>query len=262
MSTSALYRAWAAGRLMARTAGTVVALVFIASAMSQDGSHLFGTNLRDSVFLVSLAMLPGGLLLAWKSQLWGGAVSLGGFVLMVAMGGWRPPGLSGLFLWPVAMAALNLVCWWTQPLEAPEDALAWREAWSGRLHTAIYRAAVVGRWVARIAGTLVALFFLAFVAGEGPPPVSRLSFKEDLIFLAMGALFLGLLLAWKWPYWGGAIPLAGFAYLILADRRAESGFLVADPGGPARGPDGVACTQNAADCRRRCSRRVCGALRE
>ena len=28
--------------------------------------------------------------------------------------------------------------------------------------------------------------------------------------------------AWKWPFWGGAIPLAGFAYLILAAHIAVS----------------------------------------
>jgi hypothetical protein len=226
MSTSALYRAAAVGRLMARMAGTVVALIFIASMSGGEGPLRFGLYLRHDLFLVSLAMLLGGLLLVWKSQLWGGTISLAGFALMVAMEGGRPPGMGGLFLWPVAMALVNLVCWWTLPEETPEDGAAWVEAWWARLKTPIYRAALVGRWVARVAGTLVALLFLAFVAGEGPPSLFRLSFKEDLIFLAMGGLFLGLLLAWKWQFWGGAIPLAAFAYLALAGNMDMSRSLL------------------------------------
>jgi hypothetical protein len=37
-----------------------------------------------------------------------------------------------------------------------------------------WRAAVIGRWTARIAGTLMALFFLAFFVGEAFPPIFRL----------------------------------------------------------------------------------------
>jgi hypothetical protein len=72
---------------------------------------------------------------------------------------------------------------------------------SEMLTTALYRAAVVSRWVARIAGTLTALFFLAFVVGEGPPPLYRMNLQQNLIFLGFVALFAGLLLAWKWNCW-------------------------------------------------------------
>lgn len=85
------------------------------------------------------------------------------------------------------------------------------------LTQAIYRAAVVGRWIARIAGTLMALFFLAFVVGEGPPPLFRLNLQQNLHFFAMAALFVGLLLAWKWELLGGLIPLAGFVLLVLIE---------------------------------------------
>jgi hypothetical protein len=87
------------------------------------------------------------------------------------------------------------------------------------LTTAIYRAAVVGRWIARITGTLMALFYLAFVVGEGPPPLFRLSWQQNLHFFAMAALFAGLLLAWKWELWGGLIPLAGFVLLLQIEGR-------------------------------------------
>jgi hypothetical protein len=84
---------------------------------------------------------------------------------------------------------------------------------------ASYRAAVVGRWIARIMGTLRALFYLSFVVGEGPPPLFRLSLQQNLHFLGLTALFLGLLLAWKWELWGGLIPLAGFVLLVLIEGR-------------------------------------------
>ena len=86
------------------------------------------------------------------------------------------------------------------------------------LTQAIYRTAVVGRWTARLTGTLVALFFLAFIVGEGPPPLFRLSLQQNLHFLALAALFLGLLLAWKWELLGGLIPLAGFVLLVLIEH--------------------------------------------
>ena len=50
-----------------------------------------------------------------------------------------------------------------------------------------WRAAVIGRWTARIAGTLMALFFLAFFVGEGFPNIFRLPWRESLSVLAMSA---------------------------------------------------------------------------
>jgi hypothetical protein len=80
-----------------------------------------------------------------------------------------------------------------------------------------WRAAVIGRWTALIFGTLMVLFFLAFFFGEGPPHFSRLTVSEDLHFVAMGALFLGLVVAWKWEGVGGLLALAGFvAFVVLS----------------------------------------------
>jgi hypothetical protein len=76
-----------------------------------------------------------------------------------------------------------------------------------------WRAAVIGRWTARIAGTLMFLFFLAFFFGEGPPDLSRLTLGERLQALCVAALFLGLPTAWRWEALGGLITVAGFAFL-------------------------------------------------
>jgi hypothetical protein len=56
----------------------------------------------------------------------------------------------------------------------------------------MWRAAVIGRWTARIAGTLMALFFLAFFVGEGFPNIFRLHWRESLSVLAMSAAVVGL----------------------------------------------------------------------
>jgi hypothetical protein len=75
---------------------------------------------------------------------------------------------------------------------------------------ATWRAAVIGRWTARIAGTLMLLLFLAFFFGEGPPEFSRLTTAERLQWFGLTTTFLGLAIAWKWEGLGGLIALAGF----------------------------------------------------
>src|ERR1035438_4406558 len=82
------------------------------------------------------------------------------------------------------------------------------------LQVASWRVAVVGRWTACIAGTLLFLLFLAFFFGEGPPEISRLTSTERLQFLGIAALFLGLAIAWKWEGLGGLISVAGFTFLV------------------------------------------------
>lgn len=78
-----------------------------------------------------------------------------------------------------------------------------------------WNAAVIGRWVARIMGLLMVLFLLAFLIGEGPPPVFRLTFREQVMVLGMGGLFLGLAIAWFREGWGGLISVLGWMVLSL-----------------------------------------------
>lgn len=82
-----------------------------------------------------------------------------------------------------------------------------------------WRAAVIGRWTARIAGTLIVLFFLAFLLGEGPPSVSRMTAHERMFGLGVFVMLVGLVLAWFREGWGGAASVAGWGFLALIARR-------------------------------------------
>jgi hypothetical protein len=86
------------------------------------------------------------------------------------------------------------------------------------LAIATWRAAVLGRWTARILGTLTFLMFLAFVFGEGPPNPFKITNTEKLQFFGMIALFCGLVLAWKWEGLGGFLSVAGFVLLAALGR--------------------------------------------
>src|ERR1039458_6092362 len=80
-----------------------------------------------------------------------------------------------------------------------------------------WRVAVAGRWTARLAGTLLFLFFVAFFFGEGPPHLSMLTSTERLQFLCIAGLFLGLAIAWKWEGLGGLVTVAGYTFLVAID---------------------------------------------
>ncbi|MGB7723903.1 MAG: hypothetical protein WBL65_28640, partial [Bryobacteraceae bacterium] len=96
--------------------------------------------------------------------------------------------------------------------------------------SAVWRAAVIGRWTARIAGTLMALFFLAFFIGEGFPNIFRLPWRESLSVLALSAVVVGLLLAWKWEGLGGAVAVVAMvAFMLLIGMRGVAPGLLLVP---------------------------------
>lgn len=82
-----------------------------------------------------------------------------------------------------------------------------------------WQAAAAGRWIARIAGTLLVLFLLAFIFGEGPPPFGRMTARENLLALGMGSLLLGLIVAWFREGWGGLLSVLGWGFFGLVEKR-------------------------------------------
>ena len=82
-----------------------------------------------------------------------------------------------------------------------------------------WQAAAAGRWTARILGTLMVLFVLAFVFGEGLPPITRMTAREQFYALGVGGLFLGLVIAWFQEGWGGLLSVAGWVLLAVLAKR-------------------------------------------
>jgi hypothetical protein len=79
----------------------------------------------------------------------------------------------------------------------------------------------VVRWIARIsAGFAAALILLIFI-GEGLTggfePLLYMSVRETLMVVAFIALWLGLLLGWKWELYGGLLTACGVVAFYLID---------------------------------------------
>jgi hypothetical protein len=85
------------------------------------------------------------------------------------------------------------------------------------------------RWAARILGTLFVLLILVFLVGEGPPKPSMLGARDRLMFLALGIMMAGLVLAWRWAGIGGLLALTGYLLFVAIGkpRTMVSPFLAA-----------------------------------
>ena len=79
----------------------------------------------------------------------------------------------------------------------------------------------VVRWIARIsAGLAAALILLIFIGEgltEGFEPLLHMTTRETLMMVAFVALWLGLLLGWKWELYGGLLTVCGVAAFYLVD---------------------------------------------
>ena len=67
------------------------------------------------------------------------------------------------------------------------------------------------RWIARILASIMAalilLFFVGEILSEGLQPLLHMTFREFLMMFIFFALWLGLLMAWKWELLGGLVTL-------------------------------------------------------
>ena len=89
------------------------------------------------------------------------------------------------------------------------------------------------RWTARILGTLFVLLILVFAFGEGVPHPSMLTLRDRLMFLALGVMLTGLVLAWKRAGMGGLLALAGYLLFVAigGPRTVVSPFMAAGAAG-------------------------------
>jgi len=77
----------------------------------------------------------------------------------------------------------------------------------------------VVRWIARVSAGFTAALILLFFIGEGLiegfEPLLHMSVRETLMMVAFVALWLGLLLGWKWELYGGLLTACGIAAFYL-----------------------------------------------
>ena len=94
------------------------------------------------------------------------------------------------------------------------------------------RAVRIVRWIARISSGLAAgLILLIFIGegfAEGFEPLLHLSIRETAMMVAFAAVWLGLLLGWKWELCGGLLTVCGIAAFYLLDYAFSGTF----PRGP------------------------------
>jgi len=76
-------------------------------------------------------------------------------------------------------------------------------------------------WIARISSGFSAVLILLIFIGEGLTegfePLLHLSVRETLMMVSFAALWLGLLLSWKWELYGGLLTVCGVAAFYLVD---------------------------------------------
>jgi hypothetical protein len=79
----------------------------------------------------------------------------------------------------------------------------------------------VVRWIARVTSGFAAALILFIFIGEGFTggfePLLHMTVRETLMMVAFIALWLGLLLGWKWELYGGLLTACGVAAFYLVD---------------------------------------------
>jgi hypothetical protein len=86
------------------------------------------------------------------------------------------------------------------------------------------------RWFARILGSLVLLFVLLMVIGEGlfmetPPGSSGMLKERDIPLMAgMITMLVGIVVAWFREGIGGLLMIGGFIPFLVDELKSEKGF--------------------------------------
>jgi hypothetical protein len=88
------------------------------------------------------------------------------------------------------------------------------------------------RWIARISAGLTAALILIIFIGEGIlegfEPLVHLTTRETLMMIAFVAIWLGLMLGWRWKLGGALLTIGGLIAFYLLDYLFSGTF----PSGP------------------------------
>jgi len=94
------------------------------------------------------------------------------------------------------------------------------------------RTLTIVRWIARIfAGLTAGLMLIIFIGesiSEGFGPLLRLTARESLMMVAFFAVWLGLVLGWRWELYGALLTIGGLIAFYLLDYLFSGSF----PRGP------------------------------
>jgi len=86
----------------------------------------------------------------------------------------------------------------------------------------------VVRWIARVSSGFAAALILFIFIGEGLTegfePLLHLSIRETVMMVAFVAVWMGLLLGWKWELYGGLLTACGVAAFYLLDYLFSGTF--------------------------------------
>ena len=87
------------------------------------------------------------------------------------------------------------------------------------------------RWTARIAGILLVVALLVFAIGEGMPNLFTLPIWDQIAFLGLALIMVGILLGWRFELAGGIMALVGFflvfVSLFIGKGLTLPGFFIA-----------------------------------
>lgn len=76
----------------------------------------------------------------------------------------------------------------------------------------------VARWTARVVGTAILALIITIGIGEGLPNPLVLSIREQLLFIALATMIVGLVAAWKWERIGGLLILCGPPFFAVVNH--------------------------------------------
>lgn len=81
------------------------------------------------------------------------------------------------------------------------------------------------RWTARVLAVLLVGMVLVFLIGEGGINPLKLTTFELILMTLHLVTWIGLAVAWQWPFFGGLMAAAGTALYYAVDVAATGRFL-------------------------------------
>ncbi len=84
--------------------------------------------------------------------------------------------------------------------------------------SSVHIALTVLRWMARTLGTVLLILIVAFAIGEGVPSPLAMSLRENLLSVALLAMVVGQIVAWRWEGIGGGLILLGFILFAIVNH--------------------------------------------